>query len=529
MKTKTGSRNREHGVIDDSSVRLVGMDPRLAREVVREEEDLRYPLLASSLEPPRVALDVADAPHATLANGLGANWSPAGQGEEAFPEDADEAGWAKVFGAMTSAGIRWVRYWLQPGFVARDGRLDRTHRFLARLDRLQRWAAQQDAAIMLELATVPADFQAGGVHDAPADNQRYVDEYIVPVVRHVMLERGCDRIRQLCLFNEPFNPDVRPYIFYPPPGREPLDYYVDLHERLRAALDRIGLQRLGLIGPNSANLFQRHIEMFEDKGLGPRVTRAFAELDCHQWRLRFDYYPPSKRWPGYTVTEGIERYLEPTLAAARRLGKPLSLTEAGAMYFNENPCTARVAQHDAFLVMAEGLVRSINAGVAGAMIWSFTSAGRTDGQWGWIGPRQAGFAPVPNLLNGFTALMRYHRPGAAIHRCVVRPSDFAPFISAGALAMPGAGETLWLLNDHPVENIRVTVRLPAGWSRRPLHGVRKGFAPELQRLDALPAGAEVTCVLPGMSLTTWTTLPYTSNWPPAPPCRSSRKRNRLTH
>jgi hypothetical protein len=34
MKTKTGSRNREHGVIDDSSVRLVGMDPRLA---VREK------------------------------------------------------------------------------------------------------------------------------------------------------------------------------------------------------------------------------------------------------------------------------------------------------------------------------------------------------------------------------------------------------------------------------------------------------------------------------------------------------------
>jgi hypothetical protein len=30
------------------------MNPTLAPQVIREEEDLRYPLLASSLDPPRV-------------------------------------------------------------------------------------------------------------------------------------------------------------------------------------------------------------------------------------------------------------------------------------------------------------------------------------------------------------------------------------------------------------------------------------------------------------------------------------------
>ncbi len=499
-------REREHGVIAGTSVRKVGVDPVLARAVVREDEDLRYALPETCLQPPCVAVDVAAESHAVLVNGLGANWAPAFQGEQAYPADDDEAGWARVFAGMSQAGIRWVRFWLHPGFAMAGGRPDGTHSQFRRLDRLQAWAVRHDARIMLELSQVPDEFQGGGVHDAPGDNQRYVDDYIVPLVRHVLRERGCDRVDRLCLFNEPFNADVRPYIFYPPAGREPLEYYLDLHERLRASLDRAGFAELGLIGPNSANMFQRHIEMFEDLGLAQRVSRVFAELDCHQWRLRFDYYPPSKRWPGYTMREGMERYLEPTLAAARRLGKLLSLTEVGAMYFNEDPRTARVTRHDAFLVMAEGAVRSINAGVAGLMIWSFTSGGQVDGQWGWVGTRAEGFAPVPNLLNGFTVLMRYHRPGAAIHRCTVQCADFSPYIAAGALVMPGAGETLWLVNDHPVEKIRVTVRWPGRCGGRAWRGVRKDFDPEVKRLPDLPDGETLSLVLPGMSLTTLTTL-----------------------
>lgn len=45
------------------------MDPTLARRVVREEEDLRYPLLASSLEPPVCEVTVADTAHARLVAG----------------------------------------------------------------------------------------------------------------------------------------------------------------------------------------------------------------------------------------------------------------------------------------------------------------------------------------------------------------------------------------------------------------------------------------------------------------------------
>ncbi len=502
---ESAQRRCEHGVIETHSVRVVGMDPDLARQVIREEEDLRYPLLASSLTPPLCRIGIGVEPVGTLHNGLGANWSPPGQGEEAFPADDDEAGWQRLFESMTDAGIKWVRYWLSPDGLMRDGRVDAAHRLLGRLDRLQRWAAEQDAAIMLELGTVPPEYALSAIHDAPRDNRAYVCEYIVPLLRHVVRDRRCDRIRQLCLFNEPFNADVAPYIFFPPPGCDPLAYYLELHEMLRAELDAAGLEGIGLIGPNTANLFQRHIEMFEDKGLAPRVMRTFAELDCHLWRTRFDYYPASKRWPGYPMTEGIERYLKPTLAAAQRLGKRLSLTEMGSMYFNEDPRSSRTTEHDAFLTVAEAIVRAVNAGVAGAMVWSFTNSGRIDGQWGWVGTRARSFAPVPNLLHGYTVLMKHQRVGAAIHPCAAAPSDFASFISAGCLVAPGAGETVWLVNDHPVENIRVELALPPGRSRKPFTVLRKGFAPEIQALPPLASDDVVSLVLPGMSLTTLAT------------------------
>ena len=498
--------SRDHGVIDQASVRVVGMDPENVRPVIRETEDMRYPLQSTSLtEPPRVRLGIGKTPVGILSNGLGANWSPPGQGEEAFPEDTDEAGWAHLFRQMTFAGIKWVRYWVGPGLVEK-GKVVADHRFLQRLDRLQAWAAATEATIMFEFAVVPEEFQFGGVYDAPRDNQEYVDHYLLPLLRHIWHERQCNRLRQICLYNEPFNPDVNPFIYYPPPPHDALEYYLDLHEKLRLALDRAKVP-VGLIGPNTANMFQRLIELYEDRGLAPRMQKAFAELDVHMWRLRFDYYPPTRRWPGYTITEGIERYLKPTLAAAARMGKTLSLTEVGSMYFNDFPSTARNTRHDAFLVMAEEIIRAVNAGVTGAMVWAFTNSGRIDGQWGWIGNRAKKFAPVPNLLNGFATLMRFQQVGAQIRPCTVALADFSSFISAGALLVPGQGETIWLVNDHPVENIRVEIGLPPDRSRKTWAVYRKDFDPEMKCLEPLPDRDGLELNLPGMSLTTLTTLP----------------------
>ena len=310
----------------------------------------------------------------------------------------------------------------------------------------------------------------------------------------------------VCLFNEPFNADVSPYLYNPPPGRDPLDYYVALHEMLREAMDAAGMSAVGLIGPNSANLFQRHIEMFEDHDLAPRVMRAFAELDVHMWRMRYDYYPPSKRWPGYTLSEGIERYLKPTVAGRAANGENPSLTETGAMYFNNHPQSSRVAQHDAVLLLLEQLVRALNEGIAGAMVWSFTNSGHVDGRWGWIGTRDEHFAPSPHLLHGFATMMRYHRVGAQIYPCEIKRSDFSAYISATALTLPDGNRTIYLVNDHPVEKITVSVHQPGAALDRPLTIYRKDFDPERKTVAVLPGAATLELTLPCMSFTTLTTL-----------------------
>jgi len=162
--------------------------------------------------------------------------------------------------------------------------------------------------------------------------------------------------------------------------------------------------------------------------------------------------------------------------------------------------------------MAEQIVRAVNEGIAGALIWSYTSSGRIDGQWGWLKTRAEKFSEVPNLLNGFTALMRHHRPGAAIHYCSVAPADFSGFISAGAISMDeqdGTGYTIWLINDHPVEHIRVRLHLPEKWAETgtTLNILRKGFAQELQESKfVVTDNNTVDILLPGMTLTTLTTL-----------------------
>ncbi|MCC6580937.1 MAG: hypothetical protein IT440_10890 [Phycisphaeraceae bacterium] len=500
--------SREHGVIHDGSVRTVGMTPRYARHVIREEEDLQYPLLASSLVPPRCTVTIDPDPIGVLVNGLGANWSPAFQGEEAFPEDDDENGWRHLFKAMSHAGLRWVRYWLHPADLFVDNRVNARHSHLRRLDRLQDWASRENATLMLELGLVPESYQIDSTCDAPRDNRAYVGEYVIPLLRHVVKERGIDRIRQLCLFNEPFNSDVTPFIFTTRDPAQAVSHYVELHEICRAAMIREGMAHVGLIGPNTANMFQRMIELMEDQGLSSRVAQAFTELDGHMWRMRLDHYPPSRRWPGYTMTEGVERYLKPTLAAARRMGKTYSLTESGSMYFNDHPRTSRNTRHDCLITMAEQTIRALNEGIAGAMIWSFTNSGRIDGQWGWIGTRQQGFKPVLSLLNGFAVLMRPQVVGGNLHHCTIARSDFSSYISAASLFAGDHGETLWLVNDHPVQAITVNAKLPANFTGRPLTLLLKGFDDAVDNSSPLTVdNATVSVTLPGMTLAAITSVP----------------------
>ena len=82
---------------------------------------------------------------------------------------------------------------------------------------------------------------------------------------------------------------------------------------------------------------------------------------------------------------------------------------------------------------------------------------------------------------------------------VLRNLNKGVVLSRNSLNVPGMGETLWLVNDHPVEKIEVHVTLPSQRCRQPWQGIRKG-------LDPLAEADHLRLVLPGMSLTSLTTL-----------------------
>jgi hypothetical protein len=152
--------------------------------------------------------------------------------------------------------------------------------------------------------------------------------------------------------------------------------------------------------------------------------------------------------------------------------------------------------------MAEQIVRAINEGVSGAMVWSYTNSGRIDGQWGWIGTQDRRFEIVPNLMNGFAVLMRPQRVGADIVKCNIARSDFSSFISAAMIRDLQGEETIWLINDHPVQRIRVLFELPKVSEGCLFRITMKDFDPELKSLgdiEAAPDG-KIDHILPGMSI-----------------------------
>lgn len=429
-----------------------------------DERSESYLLKQSHLQTRCVNIHIGEEPVGILSAGLGANWHPPGQGREGFPAADDDVGWRKVFDAMTWCGIRWVRFWVDPDALPEPGCLDKDHATFRMLDRLEAWARATESSILLELGYPTPPYRFPAPHSAVSDPARYVKEYAAPILTHVLQERGIQRVRHFNFFNEPFNADGEYGMgFAAPEGVHPFDSYFRVVEELRKALDSLGEagRQVSLSIPNSSSIFQRLPEVMDREGYGERLTRLAGAFDVHMWRARLSYMPPTHRWPTFTVSEGIEYFLRPILQHARRCGKEVVLTEFGGMYYNNDPFSLDVTRHDCFLTEAEVMVHAINEGVSGCMKWAFLSAGRSDGQWQWIDVPSGTYQVRPHLYYGFGTVMRYHEPGATILPLRVEDAPSGEFIHGGCITWNGNRQgTVWLINDHPVEYIRVKLRLP---------------------------------------------------------------------
>jgi hypothetical protein len=446
-----------------------------------------------------------------LIEGLGVNLPPAFQPgqEKVFPRNARD--WRKLAVHLDWLGVNWIRYWLiGEAIIPRPGVFRPRHRYLDRLLRLHDWARKAKANLIVDYAIVPSwcrfpvPKSQDSVTSAPADIEQYVDAFALPLAKHIVCDLKLERVKYLCLFNEPFNPDYPGSTFYVPRGIDIFAHYVQLHACLRKRLDAEGISRdrLGLIGPNSHDLFVQPLEEFRKRKVD--LIPHLAAVDEHCYRIRLDYLPPAEHIPTLTISETLSRYLKPALRHARRRQRPYFITEYSTFYYggiSGDPLGP--ARHEAFLTEAEFIIRSLAAGVAGGMKWSFLNSGQADGKWQYIETLDGSYQPIPNTYYGNAVLSRYLPRGGDIHPIHWQGSRRS-FIHGLAARYPGGACTILLVNDHPGETIEVSVGpvRRAAWHAWTTDTIRKH-----ERTNVCVQQDRLSLVLAPMSITALTTFP----------------------
>ncbi|HAH86252.1 MAG TPA: hypothetical protein DCL60_02660, partial [Armatimonadetes bacterium] len=228
--------------------------------------------------------------------GIGINITLDKQAEGIYPKDKD--GWQQILEYLSWLSPAWLCITLPVGKIIKsDGSLNKESDILTQFDYFCRWAEANGADIALMFPkSVPAWLQFKGLpchSSAPADLQAYAD-LICNALDHFVHTRRYTRIKYLTIFGEPFNEDGEDFTFSTPEGTDPYLYYVEMHRVVREALDKTGLGSVGLMGPNSADVYaflETDRNMKERKAdLLPYITA----VDLHSYRMRFDYLPPSR-------------------------------------------------------------------------------------------------------------------------------------------------------------------------------------------------------------------------------------------
>lgn len=461
---------------------------------------------------PQLEAVIQPQPAGILTEGLGANLpriDQAGQ-NEAYPRN--EAEWRKLEHHLDWLGLSWLRYWLfGEQVIPQPGAFHKDHEYLQRLIRLHQWAERRDARLILDFGVTPTwlryktDNPRSYRLSAPADLKRYLEDYALPLIRYVKRDLNLTQVRYLSLFNEPFCPDHQGFSFFVPKGVDVFEHYVSLFAHLRRRLDEGGFtpDELGLIGPNSHDLYVQPLTEMKKHGLD--LLPHPAAVDEHCYRTRLDYLPVVAHIPTLKIGDMIETYLRPAVQSAAARGKPYFLTEYSTFpYGGITGDPQGPARHEAVLAEIEFVVRSLAAGVNGAMKWSFINSGRSDGLWQYIETVDGSCAPVPNVYYANAVLTRFTPRGGAIHP-VALTGKRAGHVH-GICVRKDNDATVLLINDHPAEQARVQFRradLPAG---KPLMA---RTTDTMQKFAACPVDDTGSILLNPMSVTALTTFNLT--------------------
>jgi hypothetical protein len=446
------------------------------------------------LKSPQATITIGDKSVSRLLEGLGVNWCDAfGMGGEkgmgqlnmqlntnCIPSLDDERHWMTLLEELTLLKAGCVRFQLPPdGFITKRGTMDFDCVHFERLERLNAWAGANGATIILDTMYVPHHLQLKG-HDDPegwavenraaANPRQFAENFAGPLLDYCLSERNWTQIRYYSPVNEPLYGGI-----YGVPGGEPYRAYAAMMASLRQELvDRdLAPQRISLLGPSSPSVQDWPIPDLHSRGLD--LDPLLDAYDQHEYFGRFDGDPPNANSATITMSELIHRHLKPHIAYARSKNKPFLITEFGHVYYGSSRGDSNgPSTHDAFLLDAEFAVRAINAGVGAMLRWSFLNPGDIDGRWQFLETADGSYDRVVNTFYGYATLVRYARPHSEVLDIHTESSLYPwPHVYATALRkMPQGDITLLVVNDHPSEQIELTVKLPPGLKPKKINIIR---------------------------------------------------------
>ncbi len=245
-----------------------------------------------------------------------------------------------------------------------------------------------------------------------------------------------------------------------------------MYAEMRAALDDAGLRDIGLIGIDKDVPFD--FPVFEYLARGIDIDPHVAAYAIHSYRGRFDYAPETALEPDTDPLRTlVDKWIRRLVSYTEGRGKPLLACEVGSFYYGQRINPAGAASAEATLLTAETILRMINVGVRGALIWSPLNPNNIDGWWRMFGVQGGQVTREPHTYPSFQLLMRYARPGSAVHPVASLNREYPQYVWGTLLHSPDGHRHLFLINDHPSESRCIELSLPRDPQGRRFRVIRK--------------------------------------------------------
>ena len=366
------------------------------------------------------------------------------------------------------------------------------------LDRILQYCQSNHVDVYLTMMWQDVDWNAhpgvNRLQSAPRSVPDFAESYSA-LIEHLVRTRGHTCVRWITFSNEPGFDGC----WWLGPDRKPASITPALHA-VRAALDRRGLQDVAVSAPDGHNLRMGQFD--------PRDPAASA-LSVHD----------------YNSTVSVAMYRE-GVSIARERGIPFFVAEFGHFFMAPfegdqmamgNPRSESPRGYAAQLLNAEKVLVGLNEGVDGFSRWSFVNRGDLDGQWQlvrtwnpnlWDYHQHVTPEPLPYFSYGI--LTRF----TAKHSTVLAASSDDTDVVVTALRSPGGETTLLLLNKsaQPRNASLRLIGLTGGLALRQYEVTEAALAAPSFTLAARatvnvgPSGPPLTVLLPGRSLTAYTTV-----------------------